>query len=75
MKMWFEFVIYVMAAICMQFQAILPAQKYSNFYINRMQIAGKIRAICAGNAWINCPFKKGQRKSALIAISPLLRPS
>ena len=38
-----------------------------------MQIACKIRAICAGNAWINCPFKKGQRKSALIhrdAISP-----
>ncbi len=34
--------IYVMAAICMQFQAILPAQKYSNFYIN----SRAMQAVC-----------------------------
>ncbi len=45
-----------MAAIRMQFQAILPAQKYSNFYINSRAIACKIRAICAGNAWITMPL-------------------
>ena len=48
----------------MQFQAILPAQKYRDFYINSRAIACKKKntgygpcaiSAGAGNAWISLP--------------------